>query len=568
MITNLPDFFLEEDEKFNASNHIFLGIQESEELATNNLQNAEIITGKLKGIISLGRVNDEAISLSIEEINKSIEELKNMECQIMRYVEEQSSLESSIHKKLEDFYLPELQNKQTIIANKMSNIQTYSIRISEQYEKQRHNKIMNEKKEKSYKLMIHEQMSWKELKNYWKNRQIEYDQRYKQLLNLNEYIKDRFKSLNAEYNNLIENKNRVIVNKQNLEMLLEVSKKEIEEKLNGLIKESDLIADKIIKSNKTIENQEAELKMIKSSINESEHNLGILEKNRLAKENYLANVLLSIKEKDTILLKINEIYALEKLKTEKLAEYSKESELTIQEIKKLEVQLQNAKDNYENIKNREVEDLSNSESIIELHHVERANAELMEEINILEQSITSYETSIRMEAEKIIEKKDISSVKDTSSVIDTIKEAIEKKEKEMDKGLFGYFSSTNEKGISEQDIREYITKINSILIKDTMKGKVDNLKRNKAENMRNMEKLLVESLALLQKIDDEEAQNEQDFKNGPLQQIFTQYKLESSQSCNSNRRLLTPIKCQNMLMIYPNRKTTRCDDDILFGSDL
>ena len=78
-----------------------------------------------------------------------------MECQIMRYIEEQSSLESSIHKKFEDFYLPELQNKQTIIANKMSNIQTYSIRISEQYEKQRYNRTMNEKKEKSYKLMIH-----------------------------------------------------------------------------------------------------------------------------------------------------------------------------------------------------------------------------------------------------------------------------------------------------------------------------------------------------------------------------------------------------------------------------
>ncbi|OII76321.1 hypothetical protein cand_010790 [Cryptosporidium andersoni] len=542
MITDLPDLFLEEDEKFNTSNDTFLGIQKSEELATNNLQNAENITGKLKDIINLGKVNDEVISLSIEEINKSIEELKNMECQIMRYIEEQSSLESSIHKKFEDFYLPELQNKQTIIANKMSNIQTYSIRISEQYEKQRYNRTMNEKKEKSYKLMIHEQMGWKELKNYWKNRQIEYDQRYKQLLNLNEYIEDRFKSLNTEYNNLIENKNRVIINKQNLEMLLEVSKKEIEEKLNGLIKEDNLIADKIIKSNKTIENQEVELKVIKSSINESVHSLEILEKNRSAKENYLENVLLSIKEKDTILLKINEIYALEKLKAEKLVEYSKESELTIQEIKKLEVQLQNAKDNYENIKNREVEDLSNSEGIIELHHIERANAELMEEIHILEQNIISYETSIRMEAEKIIEKKDISSVKDTSSIINTITEVIEKKEKEMDKDLLGYFSSTNEKGISEQDIKEYITKINSILIKEAMKGKVGNLKRNKAESMRNMEKLLVESLTLLQKIDEEEAQNEQDFKNDSLQQILMQYKLESSQPCNNNRRLLTPTK--------------------------
>lgn len=44
MITDLPDLFLEEDEKFNTSNDTFLGIQKSEELATNNLQN-----GMLKG---------------------------------------------------------------------------------------------------------------------------------------------------------------------------------------------------------------------------------------------------------------------------------------------------------------------------------------------------------------------------------------------------------------------------------------------------------------------------------------------------------------------------------------
>ncbi|POM83210.1 hypothetical protein CmeUKMEL1_06255 [Cryptosporidium meleagridis] len=438
--------------------------------------------------------------------------------------------------------------------------------------------------------------SWNEKKSQWKRVIDEQERKKEQLSDLGSYLSERFKNLNDEYNQILQEKKGLIASKENLEILIEKSKKEGEEKMRELYKLDKEIKDELEEKVKESNNISAEISKLKEN-NETNEKKKVSIKEEIVKiENDLISKADEIKLSKEELLRLSDELDKKKLETSKFIQELVENKRCLDEINELNILLESKREKLRQI-DAKSESSNNYYNIIELEHINEAN-------NLLEQEIVSLNSKIKQDEKVLID--EISKLKESKVVFsaESIEKSISELEKELVEDKLGEISLIENFDQDEtkiDDILNQISKIRQLLNEQEndnnneeeilMKKRKGKLKRSKVKNTQSMEHVLIQSLRMIQKIDQfrvgsinqssdiKEVQKINDIITTESDNNRIIKSLESPKSgvsglgrrvMISNRRLLTPRKGLFAPILQSSRhRGSRCgDDDTLFGSDL
>ncbi|KAK9173223.1 Uncharacterized protein cmbei_400730 [Cryptosporidium meleagridis] len=572
------------------------GILNNEQDSIENLKKANFIYEEINQKITNERENTIEIKNQIESLIQIIDHVKEMEDQIKEYLKSQKVVKERASIEMDNKY-KELIEEKNIERKK----------VEEEF-----SRIMDQIKEKNGELSKMDIMvkdvykdndsilksieSWNEKKSQWKRVIDEQERKKEQLSDLGSYLSERFKNLNDEYNQILQEKKGLIASKENLEILIEKSKKEGEEKMRELYKLDKEIKDELEEKVKESNNISAEISKLKEN-NETNEKKKVSIKEEIVKiENDLISKADEIKLSKEELLRLSDELDKKKLETSKFIQELVENKRCLDEINELNILLESKREKLRQI-DAKSESSNNYYNIIELEHINEAN-------NLLEQEIVSLNSKIKQDEKVLID--EISKLKESKVVFsaESIEKSISELEKELVEDKLGEISLIENFDQDEtkiDDILNQISKIRQLLNEQEndnnneeeilMKKRKGKLKRSKVKNTQSMEHVLIQSLRMIQKIDQfrvgsinqssdiKEVQKINDIITTESDNNRIIKSLESPKSgvsglgrrvMISNRRLLTPRKGLFAHILQSSRhRGSRCgDDDTLFGSDL
>ncbi|OII71705.1 uncharacterized protein cubi_01319 [Cryptosporidium ubiquitum] len=544
----------------------------------------------------LNNEQDSIENLKKESLIQIIDQVKEMEDQIMGYLKTQKVIQEKTRVEMKNKY-DELFREKTNERRKMEEELNGIIdKIKEKAGELSKMDIMIKDVSKDNDYMLKLTKSWDEKKNYWKTLIDEQERKSEQLSDLDSYLSERFKNLNEEYNQILQEKKGLMASKDNLEILIEKSKKQGEEKMRELYIVDKEIKDELetkINENNSISVEITRLKEKNESIEKRKVSI----KEEIIKlENDLASKVDKIKFCKEELLRTSDELDKKKLETSKFMQELIENKRYTNEINELNICLEEKRERLRQIDARS-ETSHNYDKIVELEHINEAN-------HLLEEEIMSLNSKIKHEERDLID--EISKLKESKVLISS--ENIDETLTELEKGLMGnkldnmtLIENLGQEETTIDDIFNQITKIRQLLDindsdNDNNEDEVSNkrrkgkLRRSKAKNTQPMEQVLIQSLRMIQKIDQSRGSINDSFNFKEIQQKSHNIANEDNKNpvtkspdspksgvsgfgrrvIISNRRLLTPRKGLFAPIPQSSRhRGSRCgDDDTLFGSDL
>lgn len=393
----------------------------------------------------------------------------------------------------------------------------------------------------------------------------------KQLSDLSSYLSGRFKDLNQEYNQILQEKKGLMASKGNLEVLVEKSKREGEERMRDLsivdkeirdeleakTKESDGISVDIARLRGRIESYGKEETWIKEEVE------------RL--QGAFASKVDEVKLNKEELMRLGDELEKKKLETNKFMLELIENKRYLDEIKQLSASLESKRERL-----RQADAMSEAshgyDKLVELEHISEANG-------LLEQEISSLDTKIRQDESGLLE--EVSSLKGLRAdiVAEGVEQVLAELESELMESKLDKVPIVQGSGREETSLDEILAQIGRIrgLLDDdeesyahanqtkaSVKKRRGRLKRSKATSTQAMEQVLIQSLRLIQRIDQSriESSNEAPEPRQAEQTLCCGLQAEAANNLGiksldsprsgvsgfarrvmvSNRRLLTPRK--------------------------
>ncbi|PPS93052.1 Uncharacterized protein GY17_00003153 [Cryptosporidium hominis] len=520
-----------------------------------------------------------------------------MEDQIMEYLKSQKVVKERARVEMDNKYKESLEEKNIERKKAEEELGRIIDQIKEKNGELSKMDIMIKDVSKDNDSILKSIESWNEKKNQWRKVIDEQEKKKEQLSDLSSYLSERFKNLNDEYNQILQEKKGLIASKDNLEILIEKSKKEGEEKMRELYKVDKEIKDELEEKVNENNNISAEISKLKEN-NETNEKKKVSIKEEVVKlENDLILKADEIKLSKEDLSRISDELEKKKLETSKFIQELVENKRCLDEINELNILLESKREKLRQM-DAKSESSNNYYNIIELEHINQAN-------NLLEQEILSLNSKIKQDEKVLID--EISKLKESKVVVsaENIEKSLTELEKELAEDKLGKISLIENFDQDEtkiDDILNQISKIRQLLNEQendnnnneeeiSIKKRKGKSKRCKAKNTQSMEHVLIQSLRMIQKIDqfrigsiDQSSDIKETQKTNNI--ITTENDnnrivkpLESPKSgvsgfgrrvMISNRRLLTPRKGLFAPILQSSRhRGSRCgDDDTLFGSDL
>ncbi|TRY52165.1 Uncharacterized protein CTYZ_00001839 [Cryptosporidium tyzzeri] len=558
-------------------------------------KNSDFIEDNIFGI--LNNEQDSIENLKKESLIQIIDYVKEMEDQIMEYLKSQKVIKERTRVEMDNKYKESLEEKNIERKKAEEELGRIIDQIKEKNGELSKMDIMIKDVYKDNDSILKSIESWNEKKNQWRRVIDEQEKKKEQLSDLSSYLSERFKNLNDEYNQILQEKKGLIASKDNLEILIEKSKKEGEEKMRELYKVDKEIKDELEEKLNENNNISAEISKLKENNETNEKKKVSIEEEIVKLENDLILKADEIKLSKEDLLRISDELDKKKLETSKFIQELVENKRCLDEINELNILLESKREKLRQM-DAKSESSNNYYNIIELEHINEAN-------NLLEQEILSLNSKIKQDEKVLID--EISKLKESKVLVSA--ENIEKSLTELEKELaedkldkISLIENFDQDETKIDDILNQISKIRQLLNEQendnnnneeeiSIKKRKGKLKRSKAKNTQSMEHVLIQSLRMIQKIDQ--------FRVGSINQssdiketqktnniITTENDnnrivkpLESPKSgvsglgrrvMISNRRLLTPRKGLFAPIPQSSRhRGSRCgDDDTLFGSDL
>ncbi|KAH7650478.1 hypothetical protein FG379_003550 [Cryptosporidium bovis] len=509
---------------------------------------------------------DENLKLFNEQegLIQSINEVKSMQIQISNYLNYHGKKQEEAIMEMESNFNASMSEKKEAKEKKKDELNSLIKRnndIEDEISKQKIilNDLLNEN------LIMNQSITGLEKKKKeWKLKLDEQKERHKQLSDLSDYLSERFKILNIEYNQLIQEKKELITSKENVETLIDKLKKEQEEKKSELCKINDEIKSELDSKREEYDQVNDEINKIKGEKDENEKNLQQLKEQINISENEINRIAKDITSNKELVLKLSEELDKKKAETNKymreLLEY-RNSKLKINdlnnEINEIKCKLEKI-----DIKN---ESDKKFDKLVELEHINKLNTQLKDELIAMSNNLEEDERNIINYA------KDKMRINDNGSVnTNDIDQLIMYLQNSMNYDVNYGINETNaqaecernEEYIDSNQLEEHITKLKQILDENnrqniSLKMKKGKLKRNKTTDTKVMETLLIRSLKLIEKLDGEleNDQNSIQFEEQKNEYNVTKQtnkELETPDSGKisdtgrrvviSNRRLLTPRK--------------------------
>ncbi|KAL3128430.1 hypothetical protein CHM_4g730 [Cryptosporidium hominis] len=566
-------------------------------ILNNEQDSIENLKKEINQKITNERENTIDIKNQLESLIQIIDHVKEMEDQIMEYLKSQKVVKERARVEMDNKYKESLEEKNIERKKAEEELGRIIDQIKEKNGELSKMDIMIKDVSKDNDSILKSIESWNEKKNQWRRVIDEQEKKKEQLSDLSSYLSERFKNLNDEYNQILQEKKGLIASKDNLEILIEKSKKEGEEKMRELYKVDKEIKDELEEKVNENNNISAEISKLKEN-NETNEKKKVSIKEEIVKlENDLILKADEIKLSKEDLSRISDELEKKKLETSKFIQELVENKRCLDEINELNILLESKREKLRQM-DAKSESSNNYYNIIELEHINQAN-------NLLEQEILSLNSKIKQDEKVLID--EISKLKESKVVVsaENIEKSLTELEKELAEDKLGKISLIENFDQDEtkiDDILNQISKIRQLLNEQendnnnneeeiSIKKRKGKLKRCKAKNTQSMEHVLIQSLRMIQKIDQfrvgsigqssdiKETQKTNNIITTENDNNRIVKPLESPKSgvsgfgrrvMISNRRLLTPRKGLFAPILQSSRhRGSRCgDDDTLFGSDL
>ncbi|KAH8585235.1 uncharacterized protein ELE39_002168 [Cryptosporidium sp. chipmunk genotype I] len=572
------------------------GILNNEQDSIENLKKANIIYEEINQKIANEKENTIEINSQIESLIQTIDQVKEMEDQIIDYLKDQKAVQEKARVEMRNKYEESLKEKNLDRRRVEEELSRVIDQIKEKTGELTKMDVMIKDVSKDNDSILKSIENWTEKKSQFRRVIDEQERKREQLSDLGSYLSERFKSLNDEYNQILQEKKGLIASKDNLELLIEKSKKEGEEKMRELCIADKEIKDELETRMNENNNISAEIAKLKEKSEASEKKKVSIKEEIIKLENDLISKVDEIKLGKEELLRISDELDKKKLETSKFMQELIENKRYLDEINELNICLESKREKLRQIDARS-EVSNNYYNLIELEHINEAN-------HLLEEEIVSLNSKIKQDEKFLVD--EISKLKESKVPVsaENIEKLLAEFEKELVEQKLDEISLIENLGQEEtkiDDILSQIAKIRKLLNEyenyNNKNEEVSNkkrkgkLRRSKAKNTQSMEHILMQSLRMIQKIDQSRVgsmNQSSDIKE--IQEAAYSIKaendnnpaiksLESPKSgmsgfgrrvMISNRRLLTPRKGLFATIPQSSRhRGSRCgDDDTLFGSDL
>ncbi|KAL5368962.1 hypothetical protein CPHLJ_4g730 [Cryptosporidium parvum] len=566
-------------------------------ILNNEQDSIENLKKEINQKITNERENTIDIKNQLESLIQIIDHVKEMEDQIMEYLKSQKVVKEKARVEMDNKYKESLEEKNIERKKAEEELGRIIDQIKEKNGELSKMDIMIKDVSKDNDSILKSIESWNEKKNQWRRVIDEQEKKKEQLSDLSSYLSERFKNLNDEYNQILQEKKGLIASKDNLEILIEKSKKEGEEKMRELYKVDKEIKDELEEKVNENNNISAEISKLKENNETNEKKKVSIEEEIVKLENDLILKADEIKLSKEDLLRISDELDKKKLETSKFIQELVENKRCLDEINELNILLESKREKLRQM-DAKSESSNSYYNIIELEHINEAN-------NLLEHEILSLNSKIKQDEKVLID--EISKLKESKVLVSA--EDIEKSLTELEMELaedkldkISLIENFDQDETKIDDILNQISKIRQLLNEQendnnnneeeiSIKKRKGKLKRSKAKNTQSMEHVLIQSLRMIQKIDQFRVgsinQSSDIKETQKINNIITTENdnnrivkpLESPKSgvsglgrrvMISNRRLLTPRKGLFAPIPQSSRhRGSRCgDDDTLFGSDL
>ncbi|KAF7456283.1 hypothetical protein HWI79_3176 [Cryptosporidium felis] len=434
--------------------------------------------------------------------------------------------------------------------------------------------------------------SWEEKKLEWKRVVGEQERKRKQLSDLGNYLSERFAELNLEYSQIVEEKRELIASKENLESLVEKSKREAEENIQELATVEKQLKGEL--EEKTKENKElgVEIEKLRSSVESGEENKRSVAGQIACMEREFASKLKEIISNKELLLRMSEELDQRKVEASEQARELVQQRKSLAQIGEIKTSLAGLRERLR-LTDESGETGSSYNKLVELQHVEEANSQLENEISKLSSKIKRDKETIASQIRQVPGATENISLAGVEKLLLEFENASSGGDVQMEGGVI-QTRATDHK-ISNEEILGQILTIKSALgdgfespLRSGAKTRRGRLKRDKSKSTHKMQQVLIQSLRLLQKVDEARAESTQNGQSSASRETpcaseekgSPRRDPETSPSSRgsgpgrrvmiANRRLLTPRKG----LFAPIPQSTRQrgsrhgDDDTLFGSDL
>ncbi|KAK6588262.1 hypothetical protein RS030_6776 [Cryptosporidium xiaoi] len=499
-----------------------------------------------------------------EGLIQSINEVKSMQIQISNYLNYHGKKQEEAIMEMESNFNALMSEKKEVKEKKKYELDSLIKRnndIEDEIGKKKIilNDLLNEN------LIMNQSITGLEKKKKeWKQKLDEQKERHKQLSDLSDYLSERFKILNIEYNQLIQEKKELITSKENVETLIDKLKKEQEEKKSELCKINDEIKSELDSKREEYDQVNDEINKIKGEKDENEKNLQQLKEQINISENEINRIAKDITSNKELVLKLSEELDKKKAETNKYMRELLEYRNNKLKINDLNNEINEIKCKLEKIDIKNESD-KKFDKLVELEHINKLNTQLRDELIEMSNNLEEDERNIINYA------KDKMRINGNDSVnTNDIDQLLMYLQNSMNYDVNYGINETNaqaecernEEYIDNNQLDEHITKLKQILDENnrqniSLKMKKGKLKRNKTTDTKVMETLLIRSLKLIEKLDGEleNDQNSIQFdeqKNECNVTKQTNKELETPDSGKisdigrrvviSNRRLLTPRK--------------------------
>ncbi|KAJ1605320.1 hypothetical protein OJ253_3214 [Cryptosporidium canis] len=576
-------------------------ILNNEQGLVEDLRKANLIYGEISQRISSEKGNAVDVKNQVESLIQIIDQVKEMEDQIMDYLKAQKVVQERTRSEMVEKYKKALEERSGEKKSKEEKLSEMMCKIKDKEKELNTMNVMIKDVSKDNDSNLKLIQSWDERRVQWESVVEEQERRVKQLTDLSEYLSVRFKDLSEEYDQILQEKKGLMASKDNLEVLVGKSKKEAEEKIRELsIIDSEVRSELEAKVKESGE-VSAEIAILKERNESYESETAVLREEKARLESEIVSRMDEVRISKEELLRMSDTLDQRRLETAKFMQELVENRRYLEEIDKLNTSLENKRDRLNQI-DKMCDSSHNYDRLVELEHISEANGLLEQEISSLSSKIDHDESFLVEEISRLKESKVNISVAE-------IEQSLAELECEVLEAKSGKSSIVESFVMCEADTEEIanqITKISQLLSGEegngceqqgrvSARGRKGRLKRSKAINTQEMEQVLIQSLRLIQRIDQsrvESVSGTSECRETDQMPFAAVGKEEGESAGNpatkslespksgvsgfgkrvmiSSRRLLTPRKgLFAPIPQYNRHRGSRCgDDDTLFGSDL
>lgn len=336
----------------------------------------------------------------------------------------------------------------------------------------------------------------------------EQDRKVKQLSDLSSYLSGRFKDLNEEYNQIQQEKKGLMALKDNLETLVEKTKREGEDKVGELSIVDKEIREELEAKMKESEGIYAEIARLKGRIESYGREEALIREEIEKLQGGFASKADEAKLSREELMRVGDELERKKLETTKFMQELIENKRYLDEIKELSASLESKRERL-----KQVDALSETshgcDKLVELEHISEANTLLEQEILSLDSKIRQDESSLLSEISKLKGPRvDVGERGLEQALAELEGELVESKLEKV-----SIMEGSDRGEANEDEILNQISRIRGLLSEDEEGDSFTNqeralirkrrgrLRRSKASNVQAMEQVLIQSLRLIQRID-------------------------------------------------------------------